>query len=178
MIKQKEVYSLDDDNSFRYRKFPSDTSVTISLIRQTLSEIIKRDFVNCVISDDEYKYKTGVFKSETVPCIVLSHAEKPKDYKKFVIFIRPEGTYLVAENVWYGESKLDKLTEKIDKSEAKIHRAANNPNLSTEGFVTSLGRMAANKSRNKKADQLVEIEYRYYSEIVNAVDSMYSSFEG
>lgn len=177
MIKEKDIYTLFDNQDFTYHKFSPSSQISIAQIKEVLTQIISKNIINAVVSEDEFSYKMGFLKKGKCVCLVISHAEEPKDYKKFVIAIKPEGNYLLAINEWYGESKLDKLENKQAKAKAKIHNTASNSNITAEELVGNLGRMAFAKGRSKKIDQRTEVEFRYYSDVVKAINTLYASLE-
>ena len=184
MIKEKDVYEFPGQaQALAIRNIPdADQSVTAEVLMERLTDYFGSNAITASVEKDIYSFKTGVFKSEQVPCVVISHSEKPKSFRKLVIAIKHANGITVLAPGMYGDSEVDRLIKKQDKRHQKYDRKQRKIDRS-EDLTSAIGGVAMagvnslmQKSLMKKVDALSPEENNFHQSIVNAAAAVCDSF--
>ncbi|MBR1796558.1 MAG: hypothetical protein IJ757_00865 [Clostridiales bacterium] len=165
-INDKKVFTYEDDKGYldqALRISDQEGSVNITKIKEVLNSSLERRNINAQIEEGSYTYKVGALKSEKTTCLIVSHKEKPKNYRMLVVAIKQvDGGYLVVSG-WYGESKSEMLVRKADKSHMKADKNQYRGEMGggTESYAKSIFHSMIANSRIKKAGKLQPIEHAY-----------------
>lgn len=183
MIKEKDIFCYEKETQLLNEQ-ALNGAADIAAVRGIVEEYISQNGIGAVISEDMFSYKVGMLKSESTPCIIISHGSEPKDFRKMMIAIKQADGRAVLVAKWCSHSKRDELIEKsekidnkADKSVKKSQKAQGQDNLTGQianGAMSMIQRARSN-SAVKKANDRHDIEKEYHDKIRGLVDHLHGS---
>ena len=177
MIKEKDTYCYENHQSILNGCTVYDENGAISLdyVKQQLEPYYIENNISAVMTEDTISFKTGMFKSATAPCLIVSHSQTPDEFRKLVIIAANADGKTTLRGCWYGESKTVKLIKKANK----IIKKAEKDDRKTKNYdldVTStLGLTAKGVIQNfrlkriiKKIDACKPTEQFFHNSLLNS----------
>lgn len=121
MIKKTMTYKIEgQDAAFAPRAIAGrNAAETFEAAKEAIVQQLALNGIDAVVAEDIFSYKTGMFKSEQAPCLIVSQATAPNDYRKLVVSVTEAHGCAILTPAWYGESKADVLYNKGKKIEKK-----------------------------------------------------------
>ena len=186
MIKEKELYSFPGHAqklSARHLVDPQH-KVNIQSLKETLETVIRESGLPATIAEDTLSFKTGLLSSGKAPCWVISHMQEPKDFRSMVIAVKEASDGCILTMGWYGQSKVDKQLEKLNKGEARADRQFDKAQGSGDMLdIVSHGaggllQGMKNKALMKKIDSRADLEAGYHDGVINTVVTVCCRLQG